>query len=113
MNNIPRVFIPQATMKWDQAAERFVPAFNFTSAASFGTLTPILDKDDNPLFLARITAKIKAALNDFNESDYFVAVGDPSVIAICAGFILRRSRTLKLLKWDRKLARYIVLDINM
>ncbi len=110
---LPRVFIPQLVERWDATVERFVPAFNFTSAASYGTLTPILDREDNPLFLARITAKIKDVLKDFNEDDFFVAVGDPSVIAICAGFILRRSRNLKLLKWDRKLGRYIVLDINM
>jgi hypothetical protein len=110
---LPRVFIPQLIEKWDHTNERFVPAFDFTSAASYGTLTPILEREDNPLFLARITTKIKAALADFGEDDFFVAVGDPSVIAICAGLILRRSRNLKLLKWDKKLARYIVLDLNL
>lgn len=110
---LPRVFIPQLIEKWDDSAERFVPAFDFTSAASYGTLTPILDREDNPLFLARITAKIRTALASFTEHDYFVAVGDPSVIAICAGLILRRSARLNLLKWDKKLRRYIVLDINV
>lgn len=111
--HLPRVFIPQLIEKWDHTAERFVPAFDFTSAASYGTLTTILEREDNPLFLARITSKIREALKTFAEDDYFVAVGDPSVIAICAGLILRRSNNLKLLKWDKKLARYIVLDINV
>ena len=111
--NLPRVFIPQIIERWDETAGRFVPAFDFTSAASYGTLTPILDREDNPLFLARITSKIRTALATYNNEDFFVAVGDPSVIAICAGLILRRNNTLRLLKWDKKLARYIALDINV
>ena len=110
---LPRVFIPQIIERWDESSERFVPSFDFTSAASYGTLTKILDKEDNPLYLARITGKIRKALADYSPEDFFVAVGDPSVIAICAGLILRRTNNLKLLKWDKKLARYIALDIQV
>jgi len=111
--HLPKVFIPQITERWDPIAEVSVPTFDFTGATTYGILTVILEKDDNPLFLARITAKIRAALRDFNDDDYFVAVGDPSVIAICAGILLRRSNRLKLLKWDKKLSRYILLEINV
>src|SRR5690349_16600252 len=104
--NLPRVFIPQLVERFDSKAGRNVPVFDFTSAAAYGTLTPILDKDDDPMFLARITPKIREALADFHEDDYFVAVGDPSVIAVCSGLILRRRKALKMLKWDKKLGRY-------
>jgi hypothetical protein len=110
--NLPRVFIPQLVERFDNRTGRNVPVFDFTSAAAYGTLTPILDKDDDPLFLARITPKIRDALADFNDEDYFVAVGDPSVIAVCSGLILRRRKTLKMLKWDKKLARYLTLEVN-
>lgn len=111
--NLPKVFIPQITERWDAVNEVSVPTFDFTSATTYGTLNVILEKDDNPLFIARITAKIREALKKFTEDDYFVAVGDPSVIAICAGIILRRSNRMKLLKWDKKLSRYILLEINV
>jgi hypothetical protein len=109
---MPRVFIPQIVEKYEVRSGRMRPAFDFSTATSFGTLTPILDKDDDPLFLARITPKIREALADFNDEDYFVAVGDPSLIAICAALILRRRKTMKMLKWDKKLVRYLTLEIN-
>jgi hypothetical protein len=109
----PRVFIPQVIEKWDANNDRFVPVYDFASAAEYGMITTILDRNDNPLFLARLTSKIRTTLKDFNDDDYFVAVGDPSVVAICAGLILRRSNNLKLLKWDKRTGRYIVLQISV
>lgn len=110
----PRVFIPQITERWDDEAERRVPIYDFTRAATFGALTSILDKDDRTLFPERIIPKVRAALADFNaDTDYLVAVGDPSVIAICSGIILRRSKNMKMLRWDRRSSDYIVLDIDV
>lgn len=107
-----RVFIPQVTERFDHVAKRRVEAFDFTPAAQYGTLTEVLDKTDNPMFLARLTPKIRKALEDFGEHDYLLAVGDPAVIAICAGLILRRRKTLKMLKWDRHTKIYIVMELN-
>ncbi len=109
----PRVFIPQLVERWDPASQTSIPVFDFTSATVYGALVPILAAEDNIRFLARITDKIRAALANYTEDDYFVAVGDPSVIAICAGLILRRNQRMKLLRWDKKLACYTVLDINV
>lgn len=109
---MPRVFIPQVVERFDYKTGRVVPVFDLTSAAAFGSLTPILENDDDPLFLARITPKIREALADFGDEDYFVAIGDPSVIAICAALILRRRKTMKMLKWDKKLSRYLTLELN-
>lgn len=129
MDAMPRVFFPQVVKRYDFTPPgeprhphqrqqmglepiRLVPAFDLSSAAQFGQLTPILGPDDNPMFLSWITPKIREALDDFGENDYFLAVGDPSVIAICAGIILRKRKVLKMLKWDRKLNVYISLEIN-
>lgn len=109
---MPRVFIPQLVERYDNASGLYVPVFDFTTAAAFGTLTPILERDDNPMYLARITTKIREALKDFSEDDLFLAVGDPSVIAVCSGLILRRQRTMKMLKWDKKLSRYFTIEVN-
>lgn len=110
---MPKVFIPQVAERYDAASGRRVPTFDFAPAAQFGQLTPILERDDNPLFLARITPKIQKALESFAKDDYLLAVGDPSVIAICAGILLRRQNTLNLLKWDKKLSNYITLSLNL
>lgn len=109
---MPRVFIPQVVERFDHVANRFVPVFDLTEAATFGSLTTILDKNDDPMFLAQVTDKIRDALATFGENDYFVAIGDPSVVAICAAIILRRQSTIKMLKWDKKLSRYLTLELK-
>lgn len=110
---LPKVYIPQLIERWDPTHERMAPAYDFTDAAAYGTLTPILSREDNTLFLAHVVSKAKAVLNDFTEDDYFVAVGDPSIISICASLIFRKVDKLKMLKWDRRRASYIVLEINL
>lgn len=109
---LARVFLPQIVERFDKDKGVMVAAFDFSAAAQFGQLTPILEKEDDPIFLARITGKIRKVLSDFTDNDYLLAVGDPAVIAVCAGIVLRRHKTLKLLKWDRRLRIYQQLEIN-
>lgn len=110
--NVSKVFLPQVVKRFDHSSGAMMPAFDFSAAAQFGQLTPILEEADDAMFLARITPKIRAALEGFTENDYLLAVGDPAVIAVCAGLILRRFKRLNMLKWDRKLKVYISLEIN-
>ena len=108
-----RVFIPQITEHYDTHARRFVPTFDFSSAAVFGQLTPILDRSDDSMFLPSLMGKIGDVLADFQPDDYFIAVGDPSVIAACSGFIFQKWNAMKMLKWDKQLKQYIQLEIEL
>lgn len=110
---MPRVFIPQLVERWDHVTRGFVPVYDFSSAATFGALSPILEKGDDPMFIASLTQKIQDALKDFADSDYFVAVGDPSVIAVCAGIILRKHDRFCMLKWDKKMSCYIPVEVRL
>lgn len=112
MSGMARVFLPQLTERFDRASERMKPVHDVSAAAQYGQLVEVLDPADDALLVARITPKIREALKDFGERDYLLAVGDPTVIAICAGLILRRRKTLKMLKWDRKMGLYISLELN-
>lgn len=93
---------------------RLKPLFDFTPAAAFGQLTPVLDPSDNPMMVARISPRIAEAMAEFDpEVDFFIPVGDPAVIAICTGLILRRTNKFKMLKWDRHSGTYLTLEINV
>lgn len=107
-----KVFLPQIVERFDVTKKAMVPAFDFSAAAQFGQLTTILGPEDDVLFLARITPKIRKALEGFTDQDFLLAVGDPAVIAVCAGIILRRHKTLNLLKWDRKFRIYTHLEVT-
>lgn len=122
----PRVFIPQIAERFiadnpdevvapgEKRAGRVKPLFDFAPAALHGQLTPILEPRDNPMMIARITPRIREALESFDpERDYFIPVGDPAVIAICTGLILRRTNRFKMLKWDRHMRMYATLEINV
>lgn len=133
----PRVFIPQIAERFipdtpeeqerraqydrDAGREprsngygRLKPLFDFTPAAAFGQLTPVLEPRDNPMMIARISPRIAEVMESFNpETDYFIPVGDPAVIAICTGLILRRTSKFKMLKWDRHTRMYVTLEINV
>lgn len=109
---LARVFLPQATERYDASSGRMVTVFDFSAAAQFGQLTEVLAPEDNPLFIARLTPKIREALADFGEHDFLMAVGDPTVIAVCAGLILRRRQKMTMLKWDKRSRTYISLEVN-
>lgn len=107
-----KVFIPQIVTRFDHVSGKKIPAFDFSAAAQFGQLEAILDENDDTLFLARITQKIRKSLEGYSENDFLLAVGDPSVIAVCAGIIFRRRTKMKMLKWDRKMQTYLCLELN-
>jgi hypothetical protein len=110
---ISRVFLPQVVMRYSEAAGKPIPLFDFSAAEQFGQIVPILDDSDNPLFLTRLMPKIKKSLADFSPNDYFLAVGDPAVMSVCAGIIMRRQASIKLLKWNRRLTVYTPMEINL
>lgn len=110
--SLPRVFVPQIVMRFNEAANRVEPVYDFTAATQFGAIVPILDESDDPMYLSRLIHKINKALADFSPEDYFIAVGDPAVIATCAGIILRRQASMRMLKWSRKLTVYTPLEIK-
>ena len=107
-----KVFIPQIVTRFDGTERRMVPVFDFSAAAAHGQLTPILDPDDNPLFLSHLTPKIRKALEEFKPGDFLVAVGDPSVIGLCCALLALRHRVFGMLKWDRKLHIYNQVEIR-
>lgn len=109
----PRVFIPQVVLKYSQGLGRLVPVYDFTPASQHGQLTSILGEDDDVSFLNRIGPKVKLALSDFTHQDLLLAVGDPCLIAMCAGVIARRLPRFTMLKWQREIKMYVKMEIAL
>ena len=108
-----KVFVPQVVTRYDHETNRVIQVFDLSAAATFGELTPILDSNDNPLFLSHLMPKIRKSLEDFSEHDYLLAIGDPTVIAACAAIISRRCPKINMLKWDKKMQHYIQMEIKL
>ncbi|AWN08543.1 hypothetical protein XccvBFoX7_gp45c [Xanthomonas phage FoX7] len=109
----PRVYIPQIVKKMDPTRGVMVEAHDYKPAMLHGQLTPILDDGDSALYLSRHVHKIKKILSDFTHEDYLIAVGDPCLIAVCAGIIMRRQPTFTMLKWERTMRQYIKMEISV
>ncbi len=109
----PRVFIPQVVLRLDKGIGRLVPQYDFTPAAQHGQLTPILGEDDDTDYISRMVPKVKKALSDFTHEDFLLAVGDPCLIAVCAGVISRKMPTFTMLKWQRSIKMYVKTEITI
>lgn len=106
---MPKVFIPHLVTRFDGARNRIVPTLDFTPATEFGELNLLLDDDINPLFFQQTVELLKKRLDGITVRDYFLPVGDPSIIAACGAIISEKIGVINILKWDKKSRRYIEL----
>jgi hypothetical protein len=113
MSKAPRVFIPQIIKKFNREKPGTPITFDFSAAERFGEINVILSDDDDVDDLVAVTRKIKLALDDFDDNDYLIAVGDPTVIAICSGEILIGQDNMKMLRWDRHRKDYFPVEIKL
>jgi hypothetical protein len=113
MSSKPRVFIPHVVKKFNRTNPGVPIAFDFSKAERFGELNFILSDDDDVENIEAVTNKIQNALDDFGDNDYLIAVGDPTVIAICAGVAILGQENVKMLKWDRHRKDYISVEIKL
>lgn len=109
-----RVYVPQQPSRFDQATRLWIPTINLDSAKAFGDVTVMLPPNANRLHTAPLIAALKEQMNDLNEHDYIVAVGDPSLIAAAACIASRKTGgLLRMLKWDRMSSTYIPVEIQL
>lgn len=106
-----KVFIPHNVTRHNPAVNRRVPAFDFSDAATHGTLITILP-DSADLFQTqeRLMDIRNVIRSQMEVGDFFLPVGDPSIIALCSAVIAEETGQLRILKFDKKLQRYIKLE---
>lgn len=111
---MPKVYAPQQPSRYDTDLRLWVPSVNLRAAARFGELIILLPPATNTAYSAPLIAAVKERMVNFTEDDMLVAVGDPTLIAACAGIALRKTGgSLKLLKWDRFTKDYILTEMKI
>ena len=108
-----KVFVPHIVTRYDRETGRITPVMDFSAAALHGELTTVLEESDNPLFLNMLMAKIRRALESFDDNDCLLCVGDPTLIAACAAVIARRNPKITMLKWDKSMKHYIKVEVRL
>jgi hypothetical protein len=97
---MPRVFVPHQPSRLQDGL--WIPTINLDPAKEWGEVVIMLPPQANRLQTANIVKAMKERMGDFNEDDYLVAVGDPTLLAAAAMIASRKTGGVtKLLKWDR------------
>lgn len=96
-----KVFIPHVVKKRDPQTGEQKPIFDFTAAKAFGEIVELSDAKTLHGESMLTSGALWGDLLDFQKGDYLLCVGDPAMIALCAGILLRRFDVLRVLRWDR------------
>jgi hypothetical protein len=111
---MPKVYAPQVPSKFDPATKLWVPSINLDHANSFGEVVVMLPPNANRLHINPLIVALREQMKDYNEEDYVVAVGDPSLIAAASCIAARKTGgLLRILKWDRQSSSYIPVEANV
>ena len=88
---------------------------NILSAEKFGKLELLLPEGSQLVLSAGPTVKrLTHKLRNFNDEDYLLLMGDPSLIGVaCSTAAKINNNKYKVLKWDRERRKYYPLEINI
>ena len=91
------------------------PYISVLAAEEYGKIVTLFSSGSQIMFspLPAIR-KLKRKLNDFNDNDHLLMMGDPAAmgIACCIASEMNRGK-FKILKWDKLQKRYYSLQINL
>lgn len=105
--NKGKVFIPQEPMKKDPGGRWVSKGLNLAAATEYGELQIIWGPTASILTRASAEETAQEIASAYSEqSDYIVALGSPSLIAVLSWAIGMEGKQLRMLEWDRKMGRY-------
>ena len=92
-----------------------MPYKDILSAEKYGELKPIVEPGLNIYFSpAPIVSKMRQVLKNFNDDDYLLLIGDPSIIGVaCSVASDINMGRYKVLKWDRRREKYYPLEFDI
>lgn len=109
------VFVTQIPNRRDQATNMLVPSINIAPAVEHGKIQVLLPGSINFYATADLVRQLKDSLKDYSyeRGDSIIALGDPAIIAACCAIIAHKTNKFYICKWDRKISRYIKIEISI
>jgi hypothetical protein len=106
------VYVPQEPTRYVNGEQE--PIFDLTPASEYGDINVLLASGQVMLNTAPMIQKLRVEMRDYNDEDYILAIGDPSALAaVVAVAAMYNNGKFKLLKWDRKMRKYLPININV
>ena len=108
-----KVYITQEALYRDKTTGEMIPRFDVTPAAVYGDIEILTSSKVTPLTPAPTVQMLKHKLRNFNDDDYILPTGDPTIISmvVLVAAMMNRGR-VKMLKWDRQARAYITIQID-
>lgn len=114
MSARPVVYVPQHPSRYDTTVRMWVPAVNLAPAERFGTVQIMFPPNVSNFATKPLVDALKERMENYSETDYLIAIGDPGLIACAACIAARKTGgRVRLLKWDKRLGDYIEMDIRI
>ena len=109
----PRVFAPQVPSRYDSATRLWIPTMNMAPARKYGELVVLLPANANRLHTSPLIAALREGMSTFRAEDALIAVGDPTLIAAATLIAARKTGgAVRMLKWDRMMGDYILVEVS-
>ena len=90
-----------------------MPTINLNSAAVYGNIEILLPPNVSSIALVPIKQALKEKLSKSEPDDLLIAVGDPTIIAICAVILAKKHGRLNMLKWDKMNSGYTKVEVEI
>jgi len=91
------------------------PGKNILSAEKYGKLKVCLPENRQIVLSPGPTVfKLRKILKDFNDDDFLLMMGDPSIIGVACAIVAQNNiGRFSVLKWDRQEAKYYPIKFNL
>lgn len=108
------VYVPHVPSRFDDGTRMWIPTVNIRAAEKYGKLNVMFTPDVSSFSTAPIAAAMRAKMEAFTPNDYVLAVGDPSLIIAMGVYAAKAAGgVLRVLKWDRLVRDYLVVEIRL
>lgn len=106
-----RVFVTQEKAR--KVGGTWISEFDLTPASTFGVVEILVPPGQSFFAPVPTVRMLRERLQDFNDEDYLLPVGDPSIM-VAAGMIAGQANhgRVKILKWDRFQQAYIPVQLD-
>lgn len=110
-----RVFVTQIPNRRDNATGAFTPTINIDPATEHGDVTVMMPARASFHATGDLVRQLKDHLRDYDyeRGDSLVALGDPSIIGAACALLGKLHGEFIMLKWDRKIHRYVPTHISV
>lgn len=109
-----RCFLPQEPTRYDAATGLRKVTMDFTPALRYGEIKVCLPPNISLFATHPVAVALREQMKDFDEEDYLIAVGDPTLIGMAFHIALMKTGgRFNQLKWDRHTGQYLKLRVEM